>query len=35
MWSFSWSRSRKTSGKMFKPRRGWEGWVVDIKGIVL
>lgn len=35
MWSFSWSRSKKTSGKMFKAGRGWEGWVVDIKGIVL
>ena len=35
MWSFSWSRSRKISGKVFKTGRGWGGWVVDIKDIVL
>lgn len=35
MWSFSWSRSRKTSGKVFKAGRGWKGWAVDIKDIVL
>lgn len=35
MWSFSWSRSRKISSKVFKTGRGWGGWVVDIKDIVL